>query len=1203
MANVKWTAAQSLAIGSRGNILVSAAAGSGKTATLSAKIMHLLREDPDVSIDDFLIVTFTNAAAAELRQRIGREISEAAKSDRTMLRHKKNLASADICTIHSFCLKLLRRYFTTLGISPDFAVADETASDVMKSRAMETAVDDFFRGDAKIKTAGACDIFTLADCIGKTKDAAGLDASLRDLHRKLTSVGLGEKYLRECADLFDGCAKTDFLATPHGGVIAEEMSSAAEHYLRVLTELKSEMAESEVVVTKYMPAADALTDYLTRILRNRDAYDRLSDAVSTYESVRLGTLTAKNKTDASEKFKAVRDEVKETFTLLANKYFSSGQDDISAAYEGTAAVLRGAADVLEEYVSRYTALKRERGVLDFSDLEELALKLLVDENGKPTPEAKEAGSRYKFVFIDEYQDTNSVQDSIFRAVSTDAEKFFVGDIKQSIYRFRGAEPEVFSGYRREWSEDMSDETVSETHGAGHSIFMSENFRCARPVIEFVNSVSRYMFPHGGIPFTESDCLVYGGVAAGDVPVEVCLLDGSRRSGDGDEDIPVITEEEYTAGRIFDLIKNEGAAPGEIAILLRNANKTGSAYEAALKARGIPVRRPGGTSFADESEVTLVLDILRAIDNPMRDISLAGAMMSSVFGFDMDDLTRLRMEDSDRPLYSSVELFAERDTPLGVRCRAFTEKLASLRRAQRGMPADRFIEHLYAECGLMDCREVTSKLAGEKNLHTLHELARSYEAGVFGGLYGFLSFIDEKLESGTLTTEGKSDADGVTVISIHKSKGLEYKYCFLCACGKERSDLDEKGNLLFDRDLGIGLRLSDPGGLILCGNPIRDAVALKLRRESAMEEMRVLYVAMTRAKERLFVTGKCRTTPEKELSQAAFNACYRDGYLVRSQNRMLDLILQAAVTDENLSFTLTYVPKYAEENASVIGTDKESVTVPDVTDEELQRVRGSIAFSYPSTHLANIPSKIAVSALFPRVLDDEEVLPATLQGAAVDEEFADEKNLTENGADAMPRPKFMTGGVDTSPADRGTSTHVFLQFASFAALRSGRVRDELARLTEKGFITEKMAKMVNRAQVERFAAGGIMERILSARRVEREFRFNVRLPAAAFTSDPELKEKLRLTGERITVQGVFDCVFEDGDGRLVLLDYKTDYITPEEMAECRLAREKLRSRHSLQLTYYAEAVRLIFGRYPDEVYVYSLPLGECVAIPLDTGILE
>lgn len=1193
MAGFNWTAAQRRAIDSRGNILVSAAAGSGKTATLSSKILTLL-SDSETSLSQFLIVTFTKAAAGEMRERISRELAKAALTDKSLSRHMRDIASADICTIHSFCTKILRENFTTLGLSPDFSVCDEAVSAVMKARAMEDTVDDFFRGRCAFTTEGAADIFTLADTVGKTKDAASLDASLRELYDKLISMGMDEDYLRNCADELEEGSKKDFLDTPWGEEIKNTVSVAAAHYLRIFNDLKSAMAESEAVTAKYMPAAVSLTDYLERIIGASDSrsYEKMQRAVSTYEAVPLGSLSAKNKTEASEAFKAQRDEVKKLFARLANKYFAVSEKDIAKSMTRTASVLRGCADVLEEYGKRYASLKRERGVLDFADLETYALRLLTKEDGTPTAEALEIGRRYRFVFIDEYQDTNRVQDNIFRAVSTEAEKFFVGDIKQSIYRFRGAEPEVFSGYRNAWREDGEPSGV-EGYPVGQSIFMSENFRCAEPIVKFVNAVSRRMFPYGGIPFTESDCLVYGGVSKCDAPVELCLLDGSRRKSADEE---ALSEADYVADRIAELIRHGEYRPCDIAILLRSANSSGGEFERALTVRGIPVNRAGGSPFADAPEVILMLDIMRAVDNPMKDIPLMGAMMSSVFGFTLDEIVRIRHADTDCPLYTAVERAAEGTGELSEKCAGFTSRLQRLRSAERGMSADRFMDHLIAECLLFDCAEVTSSACGKDNVRRIRDLAASYESGVFGGLYGFLSFIDEKLDSGELTVESAAASSGVTIISIHKSKGLEYPVCFLSECGKKRNSADERGGILFHRELGLAMRLPDPGGLVMCGNPVRDALALRIGADGAMEEMRVLYVAMTRAVERLYVTAKCSQSPEEELRRAAEALPYTDEYAVRSAWRMIDHILSAIAEDKDVPVKITSVMK-GEGNGEIceIPLDIEGETEAEADRTDYKAIAENTAFKYNYGHMTTLPSKLAVSALYPEILDMSTVegsRDATLADLMPPDETEDAVSPSD---DEMPLPRFMSESITGEAAERGTSNHVFLQFASFEAIRKGGVEGEIRRLTEAGFITPRMASLVDVRQVEHFVNSALVDRVLRSDKVYREFRFNLPLKASDFTADEKLRELYDRDAAEITVQGMFDCIFEDENGRLVLLDYKTDAMNSYEMRNPEAGREKLRRRHGRQLYYYTLAARQIFGKAPDEVYIYSLTLGEAVKI--------
>lgn len=1218
MADVKWTAAQRDAIDGGGNILVSAAAGSGKTATLSAKILKLL-SDPATKADlsEFLIVTYTTAAAGELREKIGRVLSDAVLRDNSLAKHISALDVADICTIHSFCFKLLRANFTSLGLAPDFSVADEAEAKLLKERAAADIIDDFMRGKLKMNDSLACDIVSLADALGKTKDSSGLDTAIISLYDRLRALGFDEEELIVNAERLEAAAELDFFASPWGEVIKDVTLSAISHYEKILFPLMERMRESEAVIKKYMPSAESVSRFMSELRRNTEygEYEAARQTVSRVKEAVLpiAALRGTEKTDAAEEYKALKGEFISCFDRLYEKYYAATQLQASETMLQTAAGLRGAACVIKEYAALYTELKRERSVLDFSDLELLSLKLLENPDGTPSAAALNAGKKYKYVFIDEYQDTNRVQDRIFRAVSTDSSKFFVGDIKQSIYRFRGAEPEVFSEYRRAWPENGE----SNTPDSGRSIFMSENFRCAEPIIDFVNHVSRHMFAYGGIPFTERDCLVYGGVSAGDFPVEVCLFGKKNtkkeESSDGecDGDKALSPEAEYTADRIEAMLSDPscGYKPCDIAILLRSANKYGSIYEDALKRRGIPVRRAGGSSFADESEVTLTLDILRAADNPMRDISLAGAMMSSVFGFSLDELVRIRMNDSETPLYTSVLRCADGEGELAEKCTVFIDRLGKLRASERGMAADRFIEYMYSELNLFSAPEVREKLCGEANLRLLHDMARSYEKGVYGGLYGFLSFIDEKLEGGSLSVDSalSSDSQAVTIISIHKSKGLEFPVCFLCECGHERNESDERGRLLLSRELGVGMLLPDPSGLVLCGNPVRSAIAAQTALCGAREEMRVLYVALTRARERLIITARFpRRSVEAELADIRYGVKYTDEYTVTRAKRMIDLILQAdAVIDGGICKLI--LPDSEQDADSCnksediyIGSEEagRNDIINTASSEIISRIRDNIAFEYPYKYLENIPSKLAVSALYPELLDEpyseEGVTPSVLTDRT---DNSDEPLESEQPSQEMPYPRFMSGTTDTDPAERGTSTHVVLQFADFPSLRRS-VKDELDRLVKIGFITERMASLVNKKQVEQFARSDLMEEIMSAAMVKREFRFNVLLPAADFTADPELREKLCEGGESITVQGVFDCVYESDDGRLVLVDYKTDSMSASELRSPELGEEKLKRRHSMQLSYYAEACRLIFGRRPDEIYIYSLALGRKIPLSQD-----
>ena len=1186
-----WTEAQKDAFTSRGNVLVSAAAGSGKTATLSEKIMYLLKNVGGAKLSDFLIVTYTRAAASELADKIGQRIAKEAKSDKSMLRHLNGVAAADICTIHSFCLKLIRENCTALGLPPELSIIETSDAELLADRAMAEAVDDVFGGEVSLDGEGLCGITELSDNIGSASSSDRLDEGLRELRRKLVSVGLDERFLEKCADELDEASHGSFFETKWGRAITDECMETVDALASELSAARKEIAESEVLDEKYGPMANGLFAFLGGIKDalesgEREKIDAAFSAVPDLDMRRI-RVKAEAQNDGSLLFKDVlRRQIPAQTESLHTRFFSVSDEANSECLALEARILRSSAVILREFTKKYDKAKRDRGLLDYQDIEDLALKLLIDENGEPTEAARNAAGTHRFIFIDEFQDTNSTQDSIFRAVSGDAELFFVGDVKQSIYRFRGAEPEVFAGYREAWSADGS--PASDRFPAGRSIFMSDNFRCSAPIIDFVNSVSRATFPYTAVPFEKKDELAWGGIEKSEEKVELCLLGGDR-----DDGLEPVDEPGYVARRILGMTKNGKYKYSDFAILLRSANVSARDYETALRELGISVNREGGTSLASESEVKFFLSVLRAIDNPMRDASLAGAMMSGAFGFTLDELTQIRLAGKDCPLYVSVCRFADGEGELSEKCAAFRDKLAVLRQTERGMSADRFIEYLFSELDVFSCGEVASKTHGKENLLTIHELARSYETGVFGGLYGFIDYIEGKLESDELKSAGADSGGGVTITSIHSSKGLEFPVCFVSKTNSRRNTRDEKDEFLIDRELGVGTYLSDPAGFFRCGNPVREVLKSKISRLGAEEEMRVLYVALTRAKKKLIVTASYPTLkksgPETKIEEAKLKKALTNGYTVRNTDTYIEHILRAYVTEEGICELLNVGAMTADEvcGASAAGTAASTETA-EADDGAAALVKERIDFKYPGSYRSRIPSKVSVSKLYPELLDDEgEEAPVMY---VLEESFGEEPETEE-----MPRPRFMTGTVDYSPAERGTSTHAFMQFADFDLLSQNGAAAEIGRLTEKGFITPRMASLVEKAQIERFAGSALMDRIKKARRVVREFRFNMAFPAANFTSDAELRRLLAEAGETVTVQGVFDLVFEDENGSLVLVDYKTDAMNAYELSHPEAGHRKLRERHSRQLSYYAEAVRRIFGRSPDEVYVYSMPLGETVTI--------
>jgi len=1271
---MKYTPAQERAVFyGDGNLLLSAAAGSGKTAALTGRISELLIEDR-AELSEMLIVTYTRAAAAEMRSRISRRLRELSAEGHRVGRHLAALPSADISTIHSFLYKALRPYFPTLGLSPDYRIADVSTIRAMKTAAMRDVVDDFFsQNDGLSQKEGvsqneseqgsAVSFAELADVIGQARDSTALDEELLRIAESLVSAAENESALGRYADDLDEAAD-DILNSRHGAILRGRLEELTGHYYKIFSECADEFPAYPKVSDKYGPVLQYILEWLGRVRQvlGTAAYDGLRAVFTSFAPPPLGRLSAKDACESSDRFKFHRERLKGDIEHFSETFFPFTEDEIRTAARRTAAVLRCAEDVIGAYFRELERRKRAASALEYSDLETLAIKLFLNPDGTPTNAAREVGSRYRYIFIDEYQDTNRVQDRIFRAIAETGVRFMVGDIKQSIYRFRGAEPEVFAGYRRAW--DVIDPAEEEKTApefapdAGHALFMSENFRCDSPVVRFVNMVSDYTLPHGGIPYDDGDALIHAKTEPSAAPVEVCLIECPRkRAGDEDEE-PSHTrrknpEAVYIARRIRDMIGRyapDGTTvlrASDIAILLRSpsprsAISAAADYEAALAEYGIPVRMKTARPVTSYASVQLLMCLLNVVDNPLRDVPAAGAMRSPVFGFTVADLVMLRRvsavsADSDMPLYMACEAAANNEnlinnieafddtaefspkeppviTPvLREKCAAFLDWVSRHKTASRGMPSDRYIEFLIHDVRLFAVDGIRGNPTERDAVNRFCLLARTYEGSGesgpsrFGGVSGFLAYLADT-DGSNDETSVPADTDAVSLMSIHTSKGLEFPVCFLAECSKRRNTADERGSVLIDRELGLGMYLPDEGGLVRCGNFIRCAIAEKMRGEASAEEMRMLYVALTRARNRLIVTAKVPDA-EKLLAEAEETRDCADGYFVTGQGTYIQWIIGAAAKHGNADFyRITQIPEASlltEEEADteepLPAEPSANTAEPEETPVDEAVLRERFAFVYPHGHLAAIPSKLSVSGLYPEILDEgqnaDPVYAITETGFTPVTEAESDGEAPAEPAKGL-RPRFMTGESDVKAADRGSATHIFLQFADFAGLAEHGAEYELERLVKTRHLSEKLADMVNMNQLKRFVRSELMDKIRRSSMVRREFRFNTRMPAERFTADETFREKLREEGVKITVQGVVDCVFRDPDsGRLVLVDYKTDSLTAEEWQDRARAHKKLADRHRNQLLYYREICGKMFGEEIGETLIYSTVLGECVNVEL------
>ncbi len=1223
---INFTEAQKRAIEyGDGSLILSAAAGSGKTAALTERIAHLVLTGK-AELTQMLVVTYTRAAAREMKNRLAARLGDLAEETRGADRDAferistalTQVASSDISTIHSFLLRVLRPRFPSLGIAPDARVGEARVLDVMRRETIRDVVNDCFERPEE-STDEKVSFSELADVLGQVRDTESIDEQLLSLAERLEGVAAGREVLLDYAAALDGAAD-GFLSSSYGKSLSREVREMRDHYAGVFNDLGKEINSDPYLKEKYETVMAEINGWLEAVeIALGVSWDDLCHAAASYEKpARLPNLKKEQYAEFRERFKFFRDEFKKDVKDVIKPMTADTEVNASLACRRTAAILRRAADAIGEFDERLTKRKRTAGLLEYSDLERLALGLFLDKEMEPTDTAREVGRGYRYIFIDEFQDTNEVQDAIFRAISGNSIRFMVGDVKQSIYRFRGADPGVFSRYRDAWPKAGEDEQPGK--GEGRSLFLSENFRCAQPVIDFVNAVSGLLLPEGDTPFGEEDRLIHARVEKdGFAPeqVELCLLRkikknkaegaGAARTdeeGDGEltEEAEVEAEEHqeaaYVADRIAGMLGRYTSSggrlkPGEVAILLRAPNTDGEAYEEALLRRGIPVWRKKGRPLGSFPSVLLLICLMNLADNPLRDIHTAGALRSPVFGFPLRELVKLREAAGEMPLYYGVLRMAGKTDGgrLSEKCAGLTDWQKRHHAVARSLPADKYLDYLIRDTDLFALPGIRDNGLERDAVNRLMALAKTYEDGArgtarFGGLAGFLEYLGETMEEEE--SEVSSGGDAVSILSIHSAKGLEYPVCFLSGCGKKRNSRDESETLLFDRALGVGPYLPDDGGLVRCNTLVRRAIAAKVRRESVSEEMRMLYVAMTRARDKLVVTG-VTDNPEKFLEEASLQRDYTDGYSLRRAGNYLKWLVLACGEDA-LSWKVVGGP-----GADTAAADRTESPADGAEPIRTEEIADRFGFEYPDAFLSGVPFKLTVSRLYPGVLDEDEEADETFGAPKgwFGPGSAPAGTWNRKGPISLKRPRFMEG-AGASGAEKGTATHTFLQFVDFSALNRDGYAAERDRLIREHFLSAGLAEMIDADAVERFRQSELFGKILRSAFLKREFRFIAEMEAERFSRDQELAEKLRAAKTKITVQGAVDCLFRDPDnGELVLIDYKTDRI-PEGYSD-EEADRMLLGRHRDQLVYYREICEAMFGEKIPTAAIYSVPLARTIPV--------
>ena len=1129
MAEIKLTASQQAVVDDRGGaLLVSAAAGSGKTKVLVDRLLsRICNGENPCDLDDFLVITYTKAAASELRVKIAQALSERLSqtpNDRHLQRQMSRIYLASISTVHAFCADLLRTYAHILDLPPDFRVAEEVESRALQDKTLEALLEqgyEQFDGDFR----------AMVEAFGYGRDDRRLPDAIKMAHKEMRCRANMDGWLREMLDALDMDRYEDASETPWGAYLLENFRA---FLLQQIQNLENGLKEMALYPKIQKGLGKCFQENLEQLktLYQCPSWDAIvSNRITDFG--RAGGIREPEDALVKERLSKVRSMCWSELKKWQEYFFAPSAavlEDLRAVTPGTQALLRFA----KTFDEAYSLEKKRRKLLDFSDLEHLAIGLLTDKyTGKPTKTAREVAGRFVEIMVDEYQDSNEVQDTIFEAVSQDGRnRFMVGDVKQSIYRFRLADPSLFLRKYLEyalWTDAKP--------GQPRKILLSENFRSRGEILSACNDVFRLVMRQtvGDLDYTDDEALKQGRQfpALHEPPVELHCL---THSDPGQEKAEL--EAEYVAGRIREMLDQKvlisdgdgtrPVQPGDIAILMRSLSSTASDYLDALGRYGIPAVCERGGSLLETSEVQILVSILQVLDNPHQDIPLLTALGSPVFGFTPEQLALPRTQTRKGDYYDAICGREEFDQVLTL--------LEDLREDARWMNLHELVDSIFRRTGLLAVfSSMEDGLRRERNLMAFRSFTVSFEATGSRALPQLLWYLQDLQAAGGQIPIPKTAAnDAVTIMTVHSSKGLEFPVVFLCDLSRKFNLQDMHDAILVDNDLAVGCNRVDHQRFVRYPTLAKKAIIHKKTREAVSEELRVLYVAMTRARERLVMTYYSRYLVSELKTLNSLLTWPLSDELCASARSPGKWILMAALCRTeagelfaqagnnevsrvwDTTWNITFRDLTQAQAAVSFGANASAETVSHANEDDLKLLQ----FAYPYENYCNIPGKLTATQLKGRMQDRE-----ASEGAG---------ELSRTSAFSFRRPAFLNRAMTS--AERGTATHLFLQFADHkACTREETLQTELQRLVREQFLTPEQAEAVEQKQILRFFTSELGQWLLS-RQVQREFKFSLLVDAADYGIDAP--------GEKLMLQGVVDCFAVEEDG-LTILDFKTDRIPRPE----------------------------------------------------------
>ena len=1174
--------------------------GSGKTAVLVERIINKVINEK-VNIDEILVVTFTNAAASEMRERIldaiYKKLDEEPENE-NLQKQITLLNKASICTIDSFCLEVVRNYFYELeNISPNFRIADTSEIELLK----QEIIDDIF--EEKYETENE-DFSKLINIYTSYRDDTPLKELVLKIYSYIQSNPFPKKWLNEKVEMFNLESKIeeDFGQTIWGRVLLQEVKETAIDSIKSLETIERHLSV-EKELEKFWQVIRNDLEQLKILSDSTNSWDKSYEICQNLEFV---TWPRKNSNlEIKEKAKITRDEVKEKIKSITTKILNCTSKEANQDIYDMYGILKKLKDLILEFTKEFSKRKRDKNIVDFHDIEHFALEILLktDENGnvQKSEIAKKYENKFKEVAIDEYQDSNLVQEYILTAVSNNKNIFMVGDVKQSIYKFRQAMPELFlekyENYKKK-EEKQEDDNLK--------IQLFKNFRSKENILKFTNNIFQDIMSKqlGDILYNEEEYLNLGASYPKIEQNQKIEIDVIQTKELEDEEKTYIEENEelqddehiedielearFVTNKIQELIENKYQVYDkkkeayrdieykDIVILLRATSKSAPIYEQEILNLGIPVFADSSQEYLDSIEIQTIMSLLKIIDNPIQDIPLVTVLRSPIGKFTDDELIQIRLNDKKDNFYTCMQkAVISCDEKLKNKIQSFLNNLDSWRKEQEYLALDELIWKIYVDTGYYNYVSLMPNgLLRQANLKMLFERAKQYETASFKGLYNFIHFIEKiHLSSGDLGAAkiiGENE-NVVRIMSIHKSKGLEFPVVFLSSTGKQFNLMDLNKSILLHQEMGIGVKYIDYEKQIQYDTLSKAAIRNKVFIETLSEEMRILYVALTRAKEKLIITGiekdyeKLIEKMKQQIEQYPKQDNKINHILLKKYKRYLDWILLVYLYEkENIKeYTELNIYNKTELLNKFVKQDKEEVDVIKLLEEKkfeqdkLDKIEKIMEEEYRYKDSISIPNKTTVTEL--KQLNNKVIR----KDASFD------------------TPKFMKNEVQETltGAQKGTVLHLCMQKLEIGKqYRIEEIKELINNLKEREIITKLEAQSVNTNAILKFTKSRIWEELKNAKEIHREKSFYMTIPAKEIYNK-ELDEK-------IVVQGIIDLYYINSNNDLILLDYKTDYVQSEE---------ELVQKYNSQLELYKKALESSLNRKVDKIYIYSTYLGKEIEI--------